>query len=274
MPELPETRSIAKFMDADLRGKMIVRSSAIPGLVSEHLPLKVEKVWARMKRVIITCSTQKGEQLHVFCFLAITGQWRKNQEGKHTKHFLQFGEVIYNNFSTMIIMNDIYYFDDIGFRAKATLELMTTTQLQNKLTQSNMDISDMSVEQIKLHLLKQTENKKNKPICEVMLDAKTFVGVGNIYRAEILFYAGIHPQRSINQLSEVELKKLAECTISVLNYAESQKGCSFSDYILPDLTEGNYKNLIYGRTEYNGYAVEKYKSAGDRTMYWCPHYQK
>lgn len=47
-----------------------------------------------------------------------------------------------------------------------------------------------------------------KTIGAVLMDQKVVAGVGNIYRSETLYEAGIHPEQPANTLSEVELKRL------------------------------------------------------------------
>jgi endonuclease-8 len=43
-----------------------------------------------------------------------------------------------------------------------------------------------------------------KPVGAVLLDQRVIAGLGNIYRAEVLFLCGIDPRRPANQLSDVE----------------------------------------------------------------------
>jgi formamidopyrimidine-DNA glycosylase len=47
-----------------------------------------------------------------------------------------------------------------------------------------------------------------KSIGAVLMDQSVIAGVGNIYRSETLYEAGIHPEQPANTLSESELKRL------------------------------------------------------------------
>lgn len=50
----------------------------------------------------------------------------------------------------------------------------------------------------------------NRKIGEVLLDQSIIAGIGNILRNEILFRAGIHPERMVNQLSRDEVEKIVK----------------------------------------------------------------
>jgi len=50
--------------------------------------------------------------------------------------------------------------------------------------------------------------KSNKNIGAVLMDQSALAGVGNIYRTETLYEAGIHPEQPANTLSVAELTKL------------------------------------------------------------------
>ena len=50
--------------------------------------------------------------------------------------------------------------------------------------------------------------KAKKPIATVLVDQAVVAGVGNIYRTEILYEAGIHPKQMANSLTEKEIMKI------------------------------------------------------------------
>merc|ERR1719253_1419733 len=53
-----------------------------------------------------------------------------------------------------------------------------------------------------------TSTKSKKPIGTVLMDQSAIAGVGNIYRSECLYEAGIHPEQPANTLSVPELTRL------------------------------------------------------------------
>lgn len=52
-----------------------------------------------------------------------------------------------------------------------------------------------------------------------LMNQKVIAGIGNIYSDEILFQAGIHPQRQLNELGQDELKRLFQCLRKILDQA-------------------------------------------------------
>lgn len=58
--------------------------------------------------------------------------------------------------------------------------------------------------------------KKRKPIGAALLDQGLLAGVGNVYRAELLFLAGIHPARPADSLSTDEVDALWDLTVDEL----------------------------------------------------------
>jgi endonuclease-8 len=54
--------------------------------------------------------------------------------------------------------------------------------------------------------------RSSKPIGAVLLDQTVIAGLGNIYRAEVLFLCGIDPRRSARRLDDAEVEALwAQC---------------------------------------------------------------
>jgi endonuclease-8 len=52
------------------------------------------------------------------------------------------------------------------------------------------------------------EKRPRRPIGDALLDQRLMAGVGNIYRAEALFLAGIHPRRSSGSVTDSEWEAL------------------------------------------------------------------
>ena len=270
MPEGPETRAMADFMHKDMVGKTIISISEMKGMNASYLPLTVKQVWSKAKRVIISCIAADNKQMHIFCFLALTGIWRRN-EGKYTKKILNFGEIIENEKIQIIIKKDSYYYDDRDNKGK--MKVLNDFELTKEFAKTGADILDMTPSLLKSHILSQPSI--NLPLYTSMLDTKTFVGVGNIYRAEILYYAGIDPKRSVSMLNEKEIDRLCEVSVHILKLAYQQGGCSFQDYILPDGNKGGYINVIYRRNPAPcGNAITFLEDDNNRKMYWCPNSQR
>ena len=67
----------------------------------------------------------------------------------------------------------------------------------------------------------------------LLLGAQSFFcGVGNIYGAEFLFVAGVHPNRVGNQLSRIEFDRIWKATVSLM-----ERGFTTGSILTVDPTE-------------------------------------
>ena len=120
--------------------------------------------------------------------------------------------------------------------------------------------------------------KKTK-IKPLIMDQHFLAGIGNIYTAESLFCAGIHPGMNTNRLSRRELVKLYTCLIQILKAAIRCRGSSVDTYRDLDGREGRYVNKlqVYGRANQPCYKcrtpIKRIALAG-RGTYFCPKCQK
>jgi formamidopyrimidine-DNA glycosylase len=74
---------------------------------------------------------------------------------------------------------------------------------------------------------------------ELLMDPRLVSGIGNIYKAEILFEAKLHPERKVSSLSEEEKSILGLSIPKILLQALNDKGSSFdARYILPSGENG------------------------------------
>jgi formamidopyrimidine-DNA glycosylase len=83
-----------------------------------------------------------------------------------------------------------------------------------------------------------------------LLNQKLLSGVGNIYADESLFQAGIRPRRRAGRLTLDELERLRQALQAVLNHAIRLGGSSVSDYVDADGVKGFFQleHCVYLRT--------------------------
>jgi formamidopyrimidine-DNA glycosylase len=83
----------------------------------------------------------------------------------------------------------------------------------------------------------------------LLLDQAFIAGVGNLYADEALWQARLHPLRSADTLSAVEIKRLARAVKDVLAEAIERRGTSFSNYRDADDAPGENQTFlnVYGR---------------------------
>ena len=83
-----------------------------------------------------------------------------------------------------------------------------------------------------------------------IMDGQTVVGVGNIYAAEALFMAGIHPNKPAGKVSLASYEKLEIAIRKVLGAAIKQGGTTLKDFVNSDGKKGYFKVhlQVYGRS--------------------------
>jgi formamidopyrimidine-DNA glycosylase len=83
-----------------------------------------------------------------------------------------------------------------------------------------------------------------------LLNQTLLTGVGNIYADESLFRAGIRPRRQAGRLTRVELERLRLELRTVLEHAIQLGGSSVSDYVDADGVRGFFQleHCVYMRT--------------------------
>lgn len=112
----------------------------------------------------------------------------------------------------------------------------------------------------------------------LLMHQQVIAGIGNIYANEILFRAGLHPNRQVNQLSIRKAETLYVIMQGVLGEAISCGGSSVRDFFAPDGTEGQYKrrHLVYGKEgqlcpNQCGGVIQRLQ--GERSSFFCPRCQ-
>jgi formamidopyrimidine-DNA glycosylase len=112
-----------------------------------------------------------------------------------------------------------------------------------------------------------------------LLNQTLLTGVGNIYADESLFRAGIRPRRRAGQLTKAELERLRLGLRAVLEHAIRLGGSSVSDYVDADGVRGFFQleHCVYLRTgepcRQCGMAIRRIVVAGRGTHY-CPQCQR
>jgi formamidopyrimidine-DNA glycosylase len=122
-------------------------------------------------------------------------------------------------------------------------------------------------------------SKSKKNIKAFLMDGKAVVGLGNIYVAEALFYAGIHPLRLAASLSREECERLRSAIQKVLQEAIKKGGTTLNDYRNAQGEPGLFQAslAVYDRENEECFRckmlIERVVLNG-RSTYYCPACQK
>lgn len=122
---------------------------------------------------------------------------------------------------------------------------------------------------------------RRAPIKALLLDQRLMAGLGNIYADEVLFRAGVRPDRPGGDVTAAEIDRLLAAIPEVLAAGVEMGGTSLDDlaYLLPDGRAGEYleRLMAYGRTDEAclvcGTPIERIV-IGQRSSHFCPHCQR
>ena len=111
------------------------------------------------------------------------------------------------------------------------------------------------------------------------MDQRIVVGVGNIYAAEALFRAGIHPASKAGRVSESRYEALARAVREILAHAITRGGTTLRDFLQPDGEPGYFEQelFVYGRAgaacKVCGHTLRA-ADWGQRATAYCPRCQR
>lgn len=265
MPELPEVETIKRGLETTIVGKTIVDVDVLdpymlaisPEEFRERLRgRRVEKVRRRGKYIL--WELDDGQELIIH--LRMTGQLRLN-EGEYLRLIFHInGAKLY--FCDLRRMGEMWIVPKGNYEGIEGLATMGPEPLSESFTLSYL-----------IDVLK----KKGGKIKAVLMDQDVIAGIGNIYANEILFEAGIHPERSSKSLDVGEIESLHKAIRKILTEALEAGGETFSNYVNIYGDVGCYQPRVYKREGEKcircGETIIS-MTIGGRGTYLCPNCQR
>lgn len=288
MPELPEVETIRRQLEKEIKDatiKNIVVRNVKPFNVSAKKFIaavrgaKIKEVGRRAKLLLLYLTPSavssptpaghiRGSSVLLF-HLKMTGRMllaAKNEPP--TKHT----HVVFELSGTRNL-----FFED--YRKFGFIKLLEEKDLEKYLESQGYGPEPLSAK-FNYKILKECLlAHKNKKIKQILMEQACIAGIGNIYAAEICFYAGVRPDRKIVDINEAEFKKIFDGTKKILKSAIVSRGTSADAYVDAYGKQGEFvpKLKVYGREGKKcircGGVIRKEKLAG-RGTYWCPKCQK
>ncbi len=123
--------------------------------------------------------------------------------------------------------------------------------------------------------LQQACQGRKQAIKARIMDARTVVGVGNIYACEALFAAGIHPATPAGQLDLTALRRLHGAIRRILAQAIAAGDSTLKDFQQADGKPGYFSQqlFVYGRAgepcHHCGRPIAQIRQQG-RSSWFCP----
>ncbi|TSC77956.1 MAG: Formamidopyrimidine-DNA glycosylase [Parcubacteria group bacterium Gr01-1014_24] len=178
---------------------------------------KILSIERRAKNILINISGGKTILIHLkMTGHLLYGDYKKDPMNR----FIHF-KISFNN-------KEQLYFSDMRKFGKITL-------LDTKTAHETKHLNNIGPEPLEKNFtlgnLKECLNKKpNGKIKTVLMDQSVIAGIGNIYSDEILWRAGVHPERKVAKIKDEELKIMFKAMKEILSKGIDFGGDSMSDY--------------------------------------------
>ncbi len=266
MPELPEVETIKRELEKAVLGKKItevcvhnpavIRQPSVDKFKKELSGVSIKNILRKAKVLILELSNGKSLVIH----LRMTGQLIYPGDGRKSRVSFKLSD------GKTLDFNDQRLF--------AELRLLDDWHNLKFIQGLGPEPFDLTEEEFKKML--SNKNTKIKPL----LMNQTFIsGVGNLYAAEVLFRAKIHPERPAASLSDKEKENLFKEIKDTLNEAIEHKGSSVDQYLQLSGEAGDYVKYhkVYDREGKPCLVCKspiKRISLGGRGTYFCPKCQK
>jgi formamidopyrimidine-DNA glycosylase len=244
VPELPETETIARDLDREIAGRIVVavhvrrpdvlREVSSRALAKRLTGARITRSWRRAKLVVLDLST--GDRIVVQP--RFTGALLIDA-GNLPERERQYSTV-------ELVLDDgrsLHYRD---IRRLGTVALMDADRFARYTASLGIEPLDPAFTAEHLSVLLRASRQAVK---KVLMDQRAVVGIGNIYANEALWRARIDPSRVAKTIAAGETQALRDSIVGVLTESISYRGTSFRDYRDASGEPGGFveRLAVYGR---------------------------
>lgn len=244
MPELPETETIARDLDASIAARIVVavtvsrpdviREVSVATFRRRLRDATIERSWRRAKLVVTDLSTHDRLVVQP----RFTGALIVD-DGTLDPRQLAYSAV-------RIGLDDgrsLHYCD---VRRLGTVSLMKPARFAEYSSALGKEPLDQSFTAGELSGVLRVSNQ---PVKKVLMDQRKIAGIGNIYANEALWRARIDPSRLARSIGPESAALLRDSIVAVLEESIRARGTSFRDYRDSRGERGNFAEMLqaYGR---------------------------
>lgn len=242
MPEGPEIR-----IEADKIAKAIV------GAPLEEVYFEQAKLKQFGKRLVGTCVTAvdtKGKamltrftnSLSLYSHNQLYGRWYIRDRGKLPSTGRTLRVALHTGTSSALLYS------------ASEIAVLTTDEIlsHSYLSRLGPDVLDEQLSWKDFYSMMRESKYSRRSLGALYLDQAFIAGIGNYLRSEILFRAGLKPERSLASLSAGEATKLARATVTLSRRAYETKGITNPSGRVAALkkqgkTRGAYRFAVFAR---------------------------
>ena len=276
MPELPEVETvrlaISKVVNKSLIEKVDIFRYDLRWKIKDDLKIDLEKDFFKTpfrlgKYILIPTNKENVLLIH----LGMSGQIKiQNKKYEKTKHdHINIVVKTECDLTYNITYNDPRRF---GF-----IDLFKKKDIHKHFLLNKLGVEALGRE-LTVSNLKPLFINRKKSIKNTLIDQTVIAGIGNIYASEILYKAKIHPFRSTNSLSEIDLESIIKACRFILKKAIKLGGTTIKNHAQPDGKLGYFKQKlkVYGRAGKKCFSCKNNihnNSIANRSTYYCDYCQ-
>jgi formamidopyrimidine-DNA glycosylase len=277
MPELPEVETMRR----GILGIVGSRITGVERVRCQRRPISIEPAMPRFRRLAVGAAIRdvgrigKRVVVHLDRSAAIVFEPRMTglvllAEPPTAEH-LRFRITLAGGDSP-----ELLYWDRRGL---GLVRLLTEIELAERYSDGAIgpDALAITADELAARL-----SSSRRAIKVALLDQRAVAGIGNLYAAEILHLARIHPARRCDQLRKPDWERIHSAIVEVLEAAIRYEGSTLSD--------GTYRNALNQSGDYQKFH-RVYDRAGDlcqdcgkaaierivqaqRSTFFCPNCQR
>ena len=233
MPELPEVETIRRDLEREVVGKRI-KTVEVSGMRSIRRHANKKHFISRLEGRKVTGVDRRGKYLlvrleggdYLVIHLGMSGQliWSKAGKEERAKH-----THVVVSFSTpgQLRFLDPRTFGELFVTAADDLDAAVP-----ELAHLGFDPLEQVMSWTHFGELLHARKRKLK---DLLMDQKFLAGIGNLYSDEILWAAGLRYDRSSDDLTSQEIRRLSRAMTEILHDAIKHRGSSLADEQYRDL---------------------------------------
>lgn len=225
MPELPETETIARDLNAAVAGATItsvkvtkpdvLREAGRTAFTRRLTGARISGSWRRAKLIVTDLST--GDRLVVqprFTGALIV------QDASTDPAILAYSTL-------RLSLDDGRFVHYCDVRRLGTVALMNGRRFTEYSDALGIEPLDQTFTASQLSGVLRASSQ---PVKKVLMDQSRIAGIGNIYANEALWRAGIDPSRAAKSIALEKVERLRDEIVDVLRESIEARGTSFRDY--------------------------------------------
>ena len=246
MPELPETETIARDLQAMLAGVRIRSATVARADVLRRVTASqflerlagatITRAWRRAKLIILDLDSSDAIVVQPRFTGALLVESSPADVSDRDRAYITLSVTLDDG-------RQLHYRD---IRRLGTVALLDRNALNTHLATLGPEPLDPS---LSAERFSGSLRNSRQAIKKVLMDQQVLAGVGNIYANEALWMARIDPSRAADSLNDSEASLLLESLRDVLTASIAQRGTSFRDYVDASGGRGGFVPFLqaYGR---------------------------